>query len=116
MASDTRERSLRWNPSAHSQGSLHMPGQYTVSTTSPQKKRQVTISSTAPFRTTTIIYISPKHLDSPPLPVGPASLVVEAPDDDNDLDFVFYNPDGTFARDTLEEELLEFILFARVLQ
>ena len=48
-----------------------------------------------------------------------ASLAVGTPvlDDDDDLDFFFFNPDGTVAHDELEDELLEgFLLPAHIPQ
>ena len=51
-------------------------------------------------------------MDSASLAVG-----TPVPDDDDDLDFFFFNPDGTIARDELEDELLEgFLLPAHIPQ
>ena len=69
--------------------------------------------------TTTIICTTSNSRSFSSLPVDSASLAVgtPVPDDDDDLDFFFFNPDGTIARDELEDELLEgFLLPAHIPQ
>jgi hypothetical protein len=49
--------------------------------------------------------------------VDSASLAAEVYDQDDDLDFFFYDPDGTLARNDLENEFLEtFLLVAHPYQ
>lgn len=56
-----------------------------------------------------IIYTPQNILSSPLLPAHSASLAVEVPEDNDDLDF-FYGPVGTIVCEELEEDFLECFL------